>query len=569
MPARTASPTESHRKRSLPGTRPVGLFVVALLSAAVLGWAALDQIQVRVRDNLRGTLFGILQSAGKGVHNWALERREDARTWARNPRLHRLIHAQLTVPRNPEALAASTAIGDLRAELAPFLGDHGYQGAFVIARDHLNVASMRDANLGVPNLLVDHGGYLPRIFRGETLVTRPLRSDVPLTDLHGRLAEGEPTMFVGAPIYDQPGGAVPAALALRIHVAEFTRITQLARFGSSGETYAFDEAGLLLTESRFDAQLQAMNLVPPGRRGILSVLVRDPGRDLRTGPAVAPHHEGLPFTRLVDAVLSRRPPRTEPIVVTEGYRDYRGVPVVGAGFWDERLGFGIVTEIDFDEAYSAYAAIFWIVTLVLAGTVVMFSVLVVKIERLRERALDASPLTGLPGNHDVSRRISKAIRERLAEVVVYCDLDGFKAYNDRYGFSAGDDVLRFTGKTIEGAVRRVSGPRGFVGHVGGDDFVFVVPAEHAEQVAAVVKGQFDEGVRRFFSVEDLERGGIVAEDRRGVERLFPIVALSMAGVDLTRRSFEHALDVAGVCAEVKIAAKSHAGSVFVMDRRSA
>ncbi len=191
---------------------------------------------------------------------------------------------------------------------------------------------------------------------------------------------------------------------------------------------------------------------------------------------------------------------------------------------------------------------------------------VAEVDRLRKLALDASPLTGLPGAVTVEREIERALRNDLDVAVLYIDLDQFKAFNDAYGFMAGNDVIRFTATTLMETVEPTAG--WFVGHVGGDDFVAICPADMLHVTADRICQRFDRGIRAFYGDEDLDRGHIVSFDRRGVAHQFPVMTVSLGAVLLSRRAYEQPFQVSEACAEVKLLAKQDPKSCLRVDRRS-
>ena len=193
--------------------------------------------------------------------------------------------------------------------------------------------------------------------------------------------------------------------------------------------------------------------------------------------------------------------------------------------------------------------------------------LLLEVQRLREVAIDSNPLTHLPGNNTIMEVIQDSIECDLDMGLIYTDLDNFKSYNDAYGFSAGDDVLLFTAGVLQETLQEECGGDGFLGHIGGDDFVMMVPLEDMEKVGATVVRKFDAGAPGFYSEEDRARGGIVAHDRNGNIQKFPLVAISMGGLGLNRRKFTRYVEVATACAEVKHAAKQIAGSNIFIDQR--
>jgi len=190
-----------------------------------------------------------------------------------------------------------------------------------------------------------------------------------------------------------------------------------------------------------------------------------------------------------------------------------------------------------------------------------------EVARLEDIAIDANPLTHLPGNNTIMSTIQDAIDLEQDMTVLYADLDNFKSYNDYYGFSEGDDLLLFTAETLQVAIRHVCDGQGFLGHIGGDDFVLMVPSDRAEKLAGEVLRRFDLGAPAFYRDEDAERGGIESVDRSGAPVFYPIVSISLGGVPLRSYDFKLYLEVANVCAETKHMAKSVPGSNLFMDRR--
>ncbi len=189
------------------------------------------------------------------------------------------------------------------------------------------------------------------------------------------------------------------------------------------------------------------------------------------------------------------------------------------------------------------------------------------VARLQDQAMDKNPLTHLPGNNSILAQIQEAIDSRAARTVIYADLDNFKAYNDYFGFSAGDDMLLFTAETLQTAIRLVCKGEEFLGHIGGDDFVVMVDDDVAPQLATEIVRLFDAGAPNFYRDADIARGYIESTDRTGAIARFPIVSLSMGGVQLRSHNFTRFLEVASVCAEVKHMAKAIPGSNIFMDRR--
>jgi diguanylate cyclase (GGDEF)-like protein len=178
-----------------------------------------------------------------------------------------------------------------------------------------------------------------------------------------------------------------------------------------------------------------------------------------------------------------------------------------------------------------------------------------------------SPLTGLPGNIRIQEEIERNVRDDRPFAVLYCDLDNFKAYNDQKGFVRGDRLIQATARIIQDAVAEFAGSDGFVGHVGGDDFVAVVPPETAEDIGKRIVERFDGDIHEFYEREDIQRGYIEVEDRKGVMQKLPLAGISVGIATTDVRRFEHYGEAVAVATEMKQFAKREARSSYAIDRR--
>ncbi len=192
---------------------------------------------------------------------------------------------------------------------------------------------------------------------------------------------------------------------------------------------------------------------------------------------------------------------------------------------------------------------------------------IIELKRLNQLALDANPNTGLPGNNSILKEIQRVVTKKEDVCIIYADLDYFKIYNDTYGFAKGDDVIVFTATMIKVALQINDCAGSFLGHIGGDDFVIVVPAEKHVAVAEEIIRKIDQGILEFYSDEDAERGYVVAINREGKEKHHPLVSLSMGGVDLSQREVTTALEVIDICTEMKNTAKEQQGSNVLICQR--
>ena len=190
-----------------------------------------------------------------------------------------------------------------------------------------------------------------------------------------------------------------------------------------------------------------------------------------------------------------------------------------------------------------------------------------ELKRLYNIALDANPITGLPGNNSIKQAITNAIEANQEAFVFYADLDNFKAYNDDYGFANGDKVILFTSSLIQAVMKEFAITEGFTGHIGGDDFVLIIEKSKALDFAGRLIERFDQGIKEYYNDEDRANGYIVSINRKGEETNFPFVSISIAGVDLSQRDYSNYLQVSDICVELKHKAKQTAGSCLVIDQR--
>ncbi len=183
------------------------------------------------------------------------------------------------------------------------------------------------------------------------------------------------------------------------------------------------------------------------------------------------------------------------------------------------------------------------------------------------RSMDANPLTRLPGNTSIINFVQSSIDRREDFALGYCDLDFFKSFNDKYGFARGDEVLMMTARILLNMVRSHAPGKSFVGHVGGDDFVFAVRPDLAVLVCENVIKSFDGIIPQFYDAEDRQRGSIVSSDRQGVIRNFPLMAISIAVVLNEGGSLTHFGQVAQIVSKLKSKAKESPYSNYIVDRR--
>ncbi|MBL8026273.1 MAG: HAMP domain-containing protein [Fibrobacteres bacterium] len=200
---------------------------------------------------------------------------------------------------------------------------------------------------------------------------------------------------------------------------------------------------------------------------------------------------------------------------------------------------------------------------------IAFNEMTVALQRMREQDRGANPLTGLPGNITIAQEIDRRLRDSEQMAVVYADLDNFKAYNDKYGFTRGDDVILYSRDCFVEAAKSMNDKRVFTGHEGGDDFVAVLPYELWEPYCKAVIGFFDHDITQFYNDTDAKNGYIESVSRLGERMRFPLMTISLAIVTNHLRPFSSHVELVTVAAEMKKVAKKMEGSSYAIDRRKA
>ncbi len=187
--------------------------------------------------------------------------------------------------------------------------------------------------------------------------------------------------------------------------------------------------------------------------------------------------------------------------------------------------------------------------------------------RRTQAARDLSPLTGLPGNFRITAEIETKIKSGESFSLVHGDLDNFKAFNDHYGFMRGDEVIRFCADCLATSASDLGIVDPFVGHIGGDDFVAIIPAEMSEPYCKEVVQRFDDGILDLYDTADALRGYIEVIDRRGERYAFPVVSLSLGVASSEVRDINTQWEASAIAVEMKEFAKKQPGSTYRIDRR--
>jgi len=187
--------------------------------------------------------------------------------------------------------------------------------------------------------------------------------------------------------------------------------------------------------------------------------------------------------------------------------------------------------------------------------------------RRSDRDTDVHPSTRLPGAREIEAELGRRMARHELFAACYADLDHFKEFNDRYGFHEGNEVIRLVARLLHDVVNGLCGESGFVGHIGGDDFLYIVPMVAMPRVCDEVIRVFDELAPMQYSEADRRAGYFLGKDRRNQLYRVPLMTLSVGVVTNQHRRFGRPADVSELATEMKSYAKTLPGSVWTVDRR--
>ena len=348
------------------------LFFLIVSIVIMLAWWLLEYNKQQILEHNRLKLETALHTTHDRLNLWIEHHKIYLQQLARNSELVSITEKLLKLSPKPETLFSSSSLVDARNFFSNNQNTFGEKGFFIISPERISLGSMRDSNLGIRNLIAKHRPeLLDRVFRGEVLLIPPIQSDVQLT---AGTNANDSTMFFAAPIRNK-NGKVIAVLTQRLDpLAKFSRVIQYGYIGETGETYAFNKQGRLLSVSRFNKQLRSMGLIGVNQHSNLFIDIRDPGGNLQTGYKPKVERSKQALTRMAASAV-----RGESGIDMMGYRDYRGVPVQGAWLWDNNLSIGLATEIDVDEVMFSYYLVrnsvlgVLILTLLLSSAAIFFT----------------------------------------------------------------------------------------------------------------------------------------------------------------------------------------------------
>lgn len=321
-----------------------GAGLATIFLVIVISFWARARITERMTEDMGDALQTVLNTTSQAVNQWQRGLESEVEIWSRDPSTLRACEA--TVGPQPGGGIVNAGQQTLSEHLSPVMESRGLKG-YVLLDAGGTISS------GFPSVLVGSSmstgpsrEFLDQVSQavGGVAVALPNFFDF----WEERVEASDALMLIGSGVGDDPSGPSCTLVFLVDPEAGFTSILQRGRIGESGESYAFDGEGHLLSASRFEDDLRAIGIVGGGDQGIMGVQIRDPGGNMVGGFRSEIPRSEQPLTLMAESAMSGGAGSN-----LEGYRDYRGVPVIGAWVWDENTGFGITTELDVGEAYAS------------------------------------------------------------------------------------------------------------------------------------------------------------------------------------------------------------------------
>lgn len=389
---------------------PSGKFSFILLNCllilflTLLSSQILTSIKDKVKSDIHHSLQAVLNTTLETINLWADDHMDHLNDIAGDPRI--ITHAsQLLNVKHNHDLLENFHLTELRKIFKKLQSQSNHLGFFIISPDGVNLASSRIANIGKANLIhIQRPDLFKRALQGETVFVPPIVSDVSI--LNSKKVAGKmfpPTMFFMAPIRNESGEIICLLTERYNPQNDFSRISLLGRIGDSGETLTFDHTGTLISKSRFVNQLRSVHFLTNQEQEILSISLRDPGVNLLMGHIPSGSQTQLPLTTMAASAT-----KGETSFNHHGYRDYRGVTVIGSWTWDTSLNIGICTKIDLAEAMSSYYEARFAVIFILAIILLIslaFTFITIFMGTRTSRALQ-----------DAQNQLEERVEERTSEL---------------------------------------------------------------------------------------------------------------------------------------------------------
>jgi PAS domain S-box-containing protein len=483
--------SSSHFKKMVITGLTVLSVVLIVISYFVMNYAEKQRL-----ESLEYSLSTLLATTHQRLEVWIEYEHNRLEQVGKNKELVSLVEKLLLVPQLPQALKQTPLQSQIRQFFKAREGDLGNVGFFIISPENISLSSRRDSNLGVDNVIHNtRPGLLQRVLKGESIFVPPIRSDVFIEDENtSDNKDKPPTMFFAAPVINAKGEEI-AVLTIRINFEGiFSSILSAGFIGKSGETYAIDKLGHLLSNVRFENELRKIGLINETERSSLNLHITDPGKSLSNGSEKIVQDKSWPLTLMASHIAAGKSGSN-----LEGYRDYRGEKVVGSWVWDDALNMGIVAEVDVAESlelinifkYSIWSILFISLTLVFGGTLFTLKVGTRATKSLSRSHLE---LEGLVGERtkalETNMQRTRSIIDTAVDAIIMID---------------SDNIIRM----FSPAAERIFGHKA-VDVIGQSILIIIPPDYHEAHLAGlrrIVSGQAPNLVNRTIQISALHQNG--------------------------------------------------------------
>lgn len=369
-------------------------FFLAAITLIGVGWLSSTRIESVMKQHLAEQMQTLLNADVSALEIWLKSQQDSAATFADDAAVLEATEQLLVIANDggsesiPVRLLESPAMQRLKGIVNHWQDHHGGMGFAILDLKLRLIAGDLEGEVGKLKSVDQLQEMLQPVFDGNTAVFPPMKSLMLVEDVDGVPRAGVPVMFVSAPIRNKSGDVI-AVFGMRLNPrAEFSKILQVARVGKTGETYAFDSKGIMLTSSRFDDDLKQVGLLvdDDSTESLLNVALRDPGVDMTRGSRPKLRRSEQPLTAMAASATAGNSG-----VNVDSYRDYRGVPVVGAWTWLDHYGFGVATEADQSEAFKTLYGLkrtFMLLLGLLSAMAILNALLARRASRMEYRARD-------------------------------------------------------------------------------------------------------------------------------------------------------------------------------------
>ncbi|WP_299568599.1 response regulator [uncultured Shewanella sp.] len=350
----------------------IGLTVLSIVLVAIIAMIS-TYVEKQNRTEVEYNLNTLLTSTHQRLFFWVDYELNSLEQVGKNKELVSMVEQLLVIPRSRDSLLEAPIQSQVRKFFSDREGEPGSYGFFIISPDMISLSSRRNSNIGDINLIQQHRPeLLQQVLAGENVFIPPIRSDVYFSENVNSSVDDKPsTMFFASPVVNSDNQVI-AILTKRVNFkGVFSSILSAGFIGHSGETYAVDKTGVLLSNVRFASQLKDIGLIDDNQQASLNIRIADPVINLLEADEKIPANPNWLPTKMASEISNKNSGFN-----LEGYNDYRGVKVVGSWLWDERLNMGLAAEVDFDESFALittfkntlWAVVFISLTLLLGST---------------------------------------------------------------------------------------------------------------------------------------------------------------------------------------------------------